>query len=148
MKGIGSADFDKLPCNCSKKCKKDGICAYNNDCRSSMAVYEVNCKVCDKINIGNSQQKIKKRMEKHFNDVKKLVEKGEKSNSFANHFAEHFEPESKVTASMVREITSTRILWQGNPINCMKTFKKLNCTLCSNERMEIVKANMKRTPRD
>ena len=32
------------------------------------------------------------------------------------------------------------ILWQGKPISNMKTFGKLNCTLCMRERMELLKA--------
>ena len=32
------------------------------------------------------------------------------------------------------------ILWQGKPISNMKTFGKLNCTLCMSERMELIKA--------
>ena len=33
-----------------------------------------------------------------------------------------------------------QILWQANPISCMKTFGKLNCTLCMRERVEILQA--------
>ena len=31
------------------------------------------------------------------------------------------------------------ILWQGNPISCMKTFKKVGCKLCMMERVHILK---------
>ena len=30
------------------------------------------------------------------------------------------------------------IIWQGNPITCMKSFGKLSCLLCMRERMEIL----------
>ena len=33
-----------------------------------------------------------------------------------------------------------QILWQANPISCMKTFGKLNCALCMRERVEILRA--------
>ena len=33
------------------------------------------------------------------------------------------------------------ILWQGKPISSMKTFRKLNCNLCMNERLQILNAS-------
>ena len=35
------------------------------------------------------------------------------------------------------------IIWQGNPISCMKTFRQLNCRLCMRERLEILKMGKK-----
>ena len=32
------------------------------------------------------------------------------------------------------------ILWLGDPISCMKTFKKVGCRLCMMERVHILKA--------
>ena len=41
----------------------------------------------------------------------------------------------------LRRIMKYQILWQANPISCMKTFGKLNCTLCMQERVEILQAH-------
>jgi hypothetical protein len=31
-----------------------------------------------------------------------------------------------------------KVIWQGNMISCMKSFGKLNCSLCMQERIEIL----------
>ena len=38
----------------------------------------------------------------------------------------------------LRRIMKYQILWQANPISCMKTFGKFNCALCMWERVEIL----------
>ena len=40
----------------------------------------------------------------------------------------------------VRNITNVEITWQGNPTSSIKTFKNLNCNLCTKEHLEIYKA--------
>ena len=40
----------------------------------------------------------------------------------------------------MRNISDVEIIWQGNPISSVKTFKNLNCNLCTRERLEIYKA--------
>ena len=40
----------------------------------------------------------------------------------------------------MRNITNVEIMWQGNPISSVKTFRNLNCSLCTRERLEIYKA--------
>jgi hypothetical protein len=69
-----------------------------------------------------------------------------KADSFAEHFANHLLEEKKkdegkeICRQAVREmIGSLEILWQGNPISSMKTFGKLHCTLCMQERLLILK---------
>ena len=82
-------------------------------------------------------------MNQHFADTKNLVNNGNFSDSFAKHFASHFnndDDEDGITRGDVRNIPNTEILWQGNPISSVKTFKNLNCSLCTRERLEIYKA--------
>jgi hypothetical protein len=89
--------------------------------------------------VGQTQRSLKDRMNEHCNDVKKGVEKGKDTDSFAAHFRMHLEEVVKVKAHQVRALFTTKILWQGNPISCVKSFKKMNCTLCMKERTEIMK---------
>jgi hypothetical protein len=77
-------------------------------------------------------------MGQHLNDVKKLVTKGTKSDSFATHFAQHCKKEVKPTSNELRKMMKVKIVWQGNAISCMKSFGKLNCSLCMQERIEIL----------
>ena len=39
----------------------------------------------------------------------------------------------------VKDKLRVEILWQGDPISCMKTFKKVGCRLCMMERVHILK---------
>ena len=94
---------------------------------------------CNKIYIGNTQQEMKNRMGQHFGDVVKLVNKDEKSDSFAAHAANHFfKCEKKATVGLVRAMFKTRIIWKGNIISCMKSFGKRSCKLCMKERIAIL----------
>ena len=47
------------------------------------------------------------------------------SNSFAKHFASHFKEENNnnVTRGDVRNIANVEVVWQGNLVSCVKTFK-------------------------
>jgi GIY-YIG catalytic domain len=83
-----SKDFETLQCNCRLGSEKK--CGYNNICRKSIVVYKVICKNTSKTYIGNTQQHFKKRMQQHFNDVKKLHQLGVKSDLYAKHFANQF----------------------------------------------------------
>jgi GIY-YIG catalytic domain len=102
-------------------------------------VYRVECKNSGKFYIGNTQQHFKKRMQQHFNDVKKLHKDGEKSDSYAKHFANQLSNINNLTPKMQRNNINCKILWQGNPINVVKTFGTPNCALCNRERLEILK---------
>ena len=62
------------------------------------------------------------------------------SDSFAEHFASHFPNDNHVNGNGVRDIINTEMIWQGNPISSVKTFKNLSCSLCAKERLEIHKA--------
>jgi hypothetical protein len=72
-------------------------------------------------------------MGQHLNDVKKLVTKGTKSDSFATN------PNPNPTSDEIRKMMKVKIIWQGNAISCMKSFGKLNCSLCMRERIEILR---------
>ena len=65
--------------------------------------------------------------------------KGVYSDSFAVHFARHCTPKVKLSSKELRAIMKYQIIWQGNPISCMKMFGKVDCSLCMRERIEISK---------
>jgi len=72
--------------------------------------------------------------------VVKLVNRGEASDSFAAHFAKHFEDTNvDATKGTVRKMVEAKMLWKGDPIQCMKSFGKNTCALCMQERLEILK---------
>jgi hypothetical protein len=75
----------------------------------------------------------KDQMGQHLNDVKKLVTKGVKLDSFASHFGYHCKKGVKPTSDELRKMMKVKIVWQGNVISCMKSFGKLNCSLCMQE---------------
>jgi hypothetical protein len=45
----------------------------------------------------------------------------------------------KPTSDEIRKMMKVKIVWQGNVISCMKSFGKLNCSLCMRERIEILR---------
>jgi hypothetical protein len=129
MDGIISHDFMDRPCNCNCASKIDGKCAYNGECRKMCVVYKATCKICNQSYIGQTQQKLKDHMGQHLNDIKKLVTKGTKSDSFASHFAHHCKKEVKPTSNELHKMMTVKVVWQGNMISCMKSFGKLNLVL-------------------
>ena len=76
-------------------------------------------------------------MNQRFADTKDPVNDGELSDSFAKHFASHFEDEKQISRGDARSITNVETIWQGNPMSSVKTFRNLNCDLCTKERLEI-----------
>ena len=123
-------------------CRWNGKCIFNNDCRKSFIIYEAKCNICHQRYIGNTQQHFKKRISQHIQDTCRLVNKGEASDTFADHFAKHCSSTIKgnLRPKHVREMLSLKILWEGNPIHCMKSFNTHGCNLCMKERLEILKA--------
>jgi hypothetical protein len=138
---IVSKDFETLSCNCRLGPNKS--CGYGNICRNSIVVYKVECVNTSKVYIGNTQQYFKKRMQQHFNDVKKLHSQSIKSDSYAKHFAEQLSNFEDISPTLQRSNIRCSILWQGNPINVVKTFGTSNCALCNKERIEILKQSKK-----
>ena len=78
-------------------------------------------------------------MNAHFLETKELVNNDKQSDSFAKHFAMHFKKEKKRLLE-AKLICKVEILWKGKPISSVKTFKKLNHSLCTKERLEICRA--------
>jgi hypothetical protein len=137
--GVESLDFKVRDCNC-RGGRGPGKCQYGGVCRMPIVIYKITCTLTNKIYIGNTQQHFKMRMKGHFQDVKKLMEKGVHSDSYARHFAGIW-PKGAAAPSpgMQRDMIKCDILWQGNPISVVKTFGKPTCALCNRERMEIIK---------
>jgi hypothetical protein len=71
---IESMDFKMRDCNCRRD--RLGKCHYRGIYRVPIVVYKITCKMMNKIYIGNTQHHFKNRMRGHFQDVKKLLEKG------------------------------------------------------------------------
>ena len=71
-------------------------------CLLHFIIYKATCRKRGKCYIGSSQCHFKKRMNGHFTDVGKLVEKGITSDSFARHFSQFFT--EKPNAAQLREI--------------------------------------------
>jgi hypothetical protein len=105
-----------------------------------IVIYRITCKMMNKIYIGNMQQHFKMGMRGHFQDVKKLMEKGVHSDSYARHFVGIW-PRGAAAQSpgMQRDMIQCEILWKGNPISVVKTFGKATYALCNRKRVEIIK---------
>ena len=132
---IGSLDFADLPCNCRNK----AACQYGGKCRSSIVVYQATCLATGKRYIGNTQQHVKKRIQQHVQDAKKLAIMGKKSDSFADHFAQLLPPTMDRKEMTKHVKVKVELLWKGNPLSCVKTFGTKGCKLCAHERLEILK---------
>jgi hypothetical protein len=81
-------------------------------------------------------------MKGHFQDVKKLMEEGVHSDSYARHFAGIYPRGAAVpTPGMQRDLIKCKILWQvaRQPNFGGKKLRKNTCALCNKERMEIIK---------
>jgi hypothetical protein len=79
-------------------------------------------------------------MNGHFQDVKKVMEKGVYSDSCARHFTGIWPRGAAAQLSGIHpDLIKCNILWEGNPISVLLTFGKSTCALCYRERMEIIK---------
>ena len=105
----------------------------------SNCLQKVECLNTNCVYIGNTQQHFKNRMQQHFNEVRKLHQLGEKSDSYARHFARQLVNFEKVSNTLQRNTIHCSVIWQGNPISAVKTFGTTNCVLCAKERLEILK---------
>ena len=76
-------------------------------------------------------------MDGHFYDLQRLLKNGQKSDSFAAHFVQHFNITTSRTE--LRKCMMFKVLKQLNPIGAMKTFTKPNCNLCMQERLTTLK---------
>ena len=86
---------------------------------------------------------MKARMTKHYGEACTFANTGKQADTFARHFGQHAleekDPSRLVTAGDIRKFVRMEIMWQGSIISCMKTFGKLSCKLCMQERIEIHK---------
>ena len=143
---IKSLDFMDRPCNCSKHCFVNGKCVYKGNCREKYIVYKARCKICDKSYVGGTQDHLKAQMTQHFADIVGLTSTTKKhlpldpkrqNDIFVSHFKKHFS--RNATAQQLHENIEFDILWQGNPLSCVKTFKTHRCHICTMERLFIFK---------
>ena len=135
--GIFSKDLMYRECNCSLPSKVNGKCVYEGKCRSRCIIYELQCCICDAIYIWNTQQTFKKRMDGHFSDLQRLLKNGQKSDSFAAHFVQHFN--NTPSRTDLRKCMRFKLLKQLNPFGAMKKFTKPNCNPCMQECLTILK---------
>ena len=89
-RGIFSKDLMDIECNCSLQSKGNRKFVYEGKLWSKCIIYKVKCSTCDAVYIGNTQQNFNKRMDGHFSDLLRLLKNGQKSDSFAAHFEQHF----------------------------------------------------------
>ena len=76
-------------------------------------------------------------------DTRRLSLLGKKSDSFAHHFCQMIPPETD--KKKIKDYVRVKIdlLWQGNPMSCVKTFGTRACKLCSKESLAILKLTRK-----
>ena len=79
----------------------------------------------------------KKIMDDHFYDLQRLLKNGQKSDSFAAHFVQHFN--NTTSRTDIRKCMKFKLIKQLNMIGAMKTFTKPNCNLYMQERLTILK---------
>ena len=91
----------------------------------------------DAIYIGNTQQIFKKIMAGHLYDLQRLLNNGQKSDSFATHFVQHFNTTTSRT-DLCKHM-AFKAVRQINPIGGMKKATKPNCNICMEERLTILK---------
>ena len=75
---------------------------------------------------------IEKRMDGHFSNLQRLLKNGQKSDSFAAQFVQHFN--STTSRTELRKCMTFKLIKLLNLIGAMKTFRKPNCNLCMQER--------------
>ena len=77
-------------------------------------------------------------MNQHFDIVEILVSKGTQSDSCAKKTTSHFVPGDKSKYRKVRDKVDLEVIYKGNPISYLKSFGKLNCSLCMKDRLAIL----------
>ena len=110
-------------------------------CNRSVLVYQVTCRRTGKLYIGSTQQKLKARMEQHFDDVRLWFRKGVRTDTFARHFSRFFS--TKPTAGQIRSLCDFKILESVNVFSFMKNVRSYSCRLCMAEKCWIVKSKQK-----
>ena len=96
------------------------------------------CSLCDAIYVGNTQQTNTKIADSYFFNVQRLLENGQKLDSFTAHFEQQFKPTTSRTD--LREFMTLKVVNKISPIVVIKTFLKTNYNLCLEERLKILKS--------
>ena len=76
-------------------------------------------------------------MDGHLFDILRILKNGQKPDSFAAHFKEHFNTTTSRTD--IRKYMTFKVVKQINPIGAMKIFTKPSCNLCMEKRLTILK---------
>ena len=93
--------------------------------------------MCDAINIGNTQQTLKKEW-MVISPIYNVYSRTDKNqDSFAAHFVQHFNTTTSRTD--LRKYMTFKVVNQLNPIGAMKKITKPNCNLCMEEHLTILK---------
>ena len=108
----------------------------NVSARKSL-IYEVKWSICEAIYIGNTQKQFKIRMDGHFSDLLRLIKNWQKYDLFAAHFKHNFK--STTSRTYLCKCMEFKVVKHLNLIGAMKTFKKPNCNLCTEERLTTPK---------
>jgi hypothetical protein len=78
-RGVVSAEYEKKTrkkkCNCRSSHKVDGQCIYGEECETCSVVYKVTCLCCGDYYLGKTQNSMKLRCQKHYQDVGKFFDK-------------------------------------------------------------------------
>ena len=76
-------------------------------------------------------------MDGHFSNIQRLLKNGQKSDSFAAHFVQHFN--SNTSRTELCKFMTFKAPNQLNPIGAIKKFTKPNCNLCMQEGLKTLK---------
>lgn len=134
-KGISSKNYQNEQCNCQQRTSNG--CDYSNICRDKCIVCGVKCITSKKCYIGATQDNFKTRMRTHMNEVRRLLSRGDRKDSFALHFGRIFQnfhnPSNKIQLSLM----TLHKTHQGNPIACVPSFGSPKCHLCNQEKIAM-----------
>ena len=141
------------PCNCRLSFNVDGGCIYGKKCRVAGVVYKATCKCCNQVYIGKSQRYWKTRIQEHFRDVWKMLERTRRptegnypeptnnfcSDTFDRLFSAHC---SQLTnyrqfRKFVYENIKLDIIWKRSQISCNKSSQTKLFSLCLQEKKSI-----------
>ena len=144
MQGISDREYESRKCNCNAVNKVDGKCLFDGKCREAMIVYEIKDKITGKSYIGKTQRYLKKRTAEHIGDVVAIILNKPNASTRADAFAKHFVTycQDCTTSNQVRArlkpLIQPSIIWQGDRIQCMKSSRTRECTICMVERKQII----------
>ena len=95
-------------CNCNYACKLLwGKCTYGGKYRKKCIIYKYTCRETGKYYIGTTQHNFRNRILGYFSNIKKVVCKNVRSDSFANYFSNFFNSATKKpTPVKLRQMTT------------------------------------------